>query len=302
MMARYFFASLIIGAMASIFIFPELLLKTPRSIRANSASTLGDFQSKDPLPSKKQNFQDAPIISAKSAIVIDAKTGLSFFEKDPHIRHLPASTTKLATALTALENCPPEKVVAIAHLEKEPSSMGLEIGDLVTVETLIFGLLISSGNDAAFALAGSCATSSEEFVSQMNSLAKRLKMENTHFANPAGFDDENQYTTASDLAKLSKYAVANPLISKIVVIKSIVLTDVTGIKTYYLKNINELLGKVEGLEGVKTGQTEGAQEVLVSQTSRNGHTIIVAILVSEDRFEDSRKLIEWAFRNFEWRF
>ena len=134
----------------------------------------------------------------------------------------------------------------------------------------------------------------------MNERAKTLEMANTHFDNPAGFDSDYNYSTAADLSKLAKDAVANPLISKIVATKTIVLTDVSGIKTYYVENINKLLGEVDGVEGVKTGHTEAAGEILLTEATRAGNTIIVVVLSSEDRFEDSKKLIEWAFANYHW--
>ena len=134
----------------------------------------------------------------------------------------------------------------------------------------------------------------------MNLKAKELAMYDSHFTNPAGFDDPNHYSTARDLAKLARVAVASPLIAKIVATKSIVLTDTLNTKTYYLENINKLLGQVEGISGIKTGQTEGSLEVLITQTTRDGHTIITVVLGSTDRFADSINLIEWTFANHQW--
>jgi D-alanyl-D-alanine carboxypeptidase (penicillin-binding protein 5/6) len=204
------------------------------------------------------------------------------------------------TALVALERCSPETSIRVGAVIKDGTQMGIAQGDVLTVESLLYGMLISSGNDAAYVLAYSCSDSFNRFIVSMNQKAKELKMENTHFANPAGFDDSSQYSTASDLAKLAKVAVANPLISKIVATKSTVLTDVFGTKTYYLENINELLGEVKGLEGVKTGQTEGSLEILVTKTTRDGNTIIAVVLGSQDRFGESKQLIEWAFANHRW--
>ena len=123
-------------------------------------------------------------------------------------------------------------------------------------------------------------------------------MVNGHFRNPAGFCYKFQYSTAADLAKLAKVACTNPLISKIVATKSTVVTDVSGNKTYYLQNVNKLLGEVNGIEGVKTGQTEGSQESLITKTKRGENSVIVVILGSKDRFQESKNLIEWAFANY----
>lgn len=253
-----------------------------------------------PYPVRSEKFQDAPSISARSAVVIDAKTGITLYQKEPNLRHLPASVTKLMTAIVALERCTPDTQVMINTVVGEGTQMGLEKGDQVTVATLLSGMLIASGNDAAYALSFACASSYNQFIASMNQRAKELSMANTHFANPAGLDDPNHYSTAQDLAKLAKVAVANPQIAKIVATKSTVVTDVTGNKTYYLENINQLLGEVEGLEGGKTGQTEGSLEVLVTKTTRLKNTIIVVILGSTDRFGETKELIQWTFANHQW--
>lgn len=253
-----------------------------------------------PYPVPREGFKVAPAISSRSAVVIDAKTGLTLYEKDPNIRHLPASTAKLMTAVVSLERCDPEQLVRIGYVEPEPTSMGLATGDVVSVKNLLYGLLVASGNDAAFALSYSCSQSIEEFVKQMNQKAQELEMYSTHFSNPAGFDSPDQFTTARDLAKLAKVAIANPLLAKIVATRQTVVTDAASLKTYYLSNVNKLLGEVDGIEGIKTGQTEGSLQVLVTQTTRGGNTIIAVVLGSEDRFLDSKQLIEWAFANHEW--
>lgn len=253
-----------------------------------------------PYPVPRKDFKVAPPISSRSAVVIDAKTGITVYEKDPSIRHLPASTAKLMTAIVTLEKCDPEQLIRIGYVEPEPTVMGLSTGDVVSVKTLLYGLLVASGNDAAYALAYSCADSTEAFVKEMNQKAKELEMHGTKFSNPAGFDSQDQYTTARDLAKLAKVAIANPLLAKIVATRQTVVTDATGLKTYYLTNINKLLGEVEGLVGIKTGQTEGSLEVLVTQTTRGGNTIIAVVLGSQDRFLDTKQLIEWAFTSHEW--
>lgn len=253
-----------------------------------------------PYPVQKENYQPPPDISAASVVVIDVKSGLALFEKNPQTKLLPASTTKLMTALVALEKCSLEQIVTVGEVEKEPTSMGLAPGDNISVRDLLYGLLVASGNDAAYTLAASCASSVAQFVKEMNFKARELGFRNTHFTNPAGFDDPAHYTTAQDLAKLARVAITNPTVAKIVSTKSTVVTDATGNKTYFLENINELLGEVEGIEGIKTGQTEGSQEVLVTQTTRNGHTIITVVLGSLDRFAESKSLIEWAFANHVW--
>ncbi len=251
-------------------------------------------------PTRANNYTEPLPVTARSVAVIDEATGMPLFEKDPNLKHLPASTTKLMTALTALETCSPDEAVTINRVEKSGTQMGLEVGDRVTIENLIYGLLIASGNDAAYALADNCAVSFSDFIENMNKKAQELNLANTHFRNPAGFDDNMQYSTARDLAELARVATANPLVAKTVKTKSTVVTDVTGLRTYYLENVNKLLGIVEGVNGVKTGQTDGALEIVITTTIRNGHGIIISVLGSKDRFGESQSLIEWAYSNYIW--
>lgn len=274
--------------------YPIPFLNSPPKINADLIGQLGQF------PVKRENSELPPQLSARSATVIDNKTGITLYEKNAEIKHLPASTTKLMTALIALENCLPQSVIKAGFIEKEGAVMGLQEGDTLTLENLLYGLLVPSGNDAAYVLAYSCARSYGDFIEAMNKKAKELGMLNTRFENPAGFDNESQYSTARDLTKLARAAVANPIISKIVAIKSVVINDVTGTKTYYLENVNKLLGTIPGVEGVKTGQTEGSLENLVVKITRDNHTLIAVVLGSQDRFGESTALIEWAYKNFTW--
>lgn len=291
-LTRYLFITLIL---CSFIVFIAISKIHPQKLPISN-----EIPKLYPYPVAIENPQQPPEISAGSAIVIDTKTAIVLFAKNPDTRHLPASTTKLMTAIVALEKCDPEQVIRVGKVIEEGTQMGLAEGDLVTVKDLLYGLLVVSGNDAAFVLANSCSDSSYHFIESMNQKARELKMENSHFLNPAGFDNPLQYSTARDLAKLAKVAVASPLISKIVATKNAVLTDVTGSKIYYLENINQLLGEIEGIEGVKTGQTEGSLEVLITKTTRDDHTIITVVLGSYDRFGESKQLIEWAFASHKW--
>jgi len=297
---RYFTAAAIVIIFISVFLLPKSSLKISifdipvKQIKANNPLEV------NPLPVANFNYQNPQGITARSAIVIDSKTGVTLFEKNATLKHLPASTTKLMTALISLEKCSTDTIITIGEFEKEGTQMGLSTGDQITVENLLYGLLINSGNDAATALVTGCAQSPNNFTASMNQKAEDLKMKDTHFTNPTGFDDDPQYSTAEDLAKLANVAISNPLISKIVKVKSTVVTDFTGNKTYYLENINELLGIIDGLEGVKTGQTEGSLENLITKTTRNGNSVIVVVLGSEDRFTETQNLIEWAFNSYDW--
>ena len=288
---------LIVASLVAFLILPKTKILPPQILKSIEKE---DVPKLYPYPVKVQNFLDAPQITAKSAVVIDAKTGVTLFEKNPNARQLPASTTKLMTALVALEKCSPDQKITVGQIETEPTQMGLATGDVVTVQTLLYGLLIASGNDAALVLSYSCAPTTQQFVEEMNQKAQELEMKNTHFTNPQGFDDPSEFTTARDLAILARVATGNPLLAKIVATKSIVVTDVYSTKTYYLENINKLLGEVEGVEGIKTGQTALSLEILITKTTRGGNTILSIILGSQDRFKESKELIEWTYANHQW--
>ena len=292
MIPRYIFIGVLALLAFGIFLLPNQLTRQPIQAQNQSQQLL--------QAAKIPNAVPQPGISAHSALVIDATTGQELYQKNPDLKHLPASTTKLVTAMVALEKCSPETVLKVQSLEKEGTLMGLEIEDEVTVENLLFGMLIASGNDAAYVLSANCADSYSDFIAQMNQKAQDLNMENSHFVNPAGFDSPYQYSTARDLAKIAKVAITNPLIEKIVNTKSTVVTDVSGTKTYYLENVNKLLGNIEGLQGVKTGQTEGALEIVITKTTRNRHSIICAVVGSKDRFGETKTLIDWTFKNYQW--
>lgn len=297
MIPRVIIVVLIVVGSCALLVLPRNQFK---NFLQNSEATQVSEKSQEIFPKPKPTYKEAPQITARAAVVLDAKSGISLFEKNPNLKHLPASTTKMMTALVTLENCLPQDVITTTYVEKDGTQMGLVTGDKVTVENLLWGLLLNSGNDAAHTLAQNCAQSYDGFISEMNTKAKDLDMKNTHFVNPTGFDNNYQYSTALDLAKLARVIVANPLIAKIVATKSTVVTDITGNRTYFLENVNKLLGVVEGVEGVKTGQTEGALEIVVTKTTRENNTIIISILGSQDRFAETKNLIDWAYLNHEW--
>lgn len=302
MVLRVIVSVIVISLAVAAVLMPQLGLTTTKNsedaqVTPKITATIQDEN--NPVPAS--TYADPQPVTARSAAVIDEKTGMVLFAKNADLKHLPASTTKLMTALTALEACSPQEAVTITNVEKGGTQMGLEVGDRISVDALLYGLLISSGNDAAYALADNCAKSHKDFVNSMNRKAQELNLTNTHFTNPAGFDDNFQYSTANDLAELARVATANPLIAKIVKTKSTVVTDVTGLRTYYLENVNKLLGVVDGVNGVKTGHTDGALEIVITKISRNGNGIIISILGSQDRFGESQALIEWAYSNYLWK-
>jgi D-alanyl-D-alanine carboxypeptidase (penicillin-binding protein 5/6) len=229
--------------------------------------------------------------SAKSAILIDQTTGRVLYEKNADERRLIASTTKIMTGLLVCERgdldarvpIPPEAVGI------EGSSMCLKAGQTRTVRELLYGMLLISGNDAAVALALHEDGSVPGFVARMNRKAASLGLQSTHFANPNGLDDEGNYSTARELAKIAREALKNETFRAAVSTKSIEIGDRT------LTNHNKLLWRCEGAIGVKTGYTKAAGRILVSAAARNGRTLVCVTLSDPDDWRDHEALLDYGF-------
>ncbi len=241
-----------------------------------------------------------PILSAQGAMAVDLNSGISLYEKNPDNMMLPASTTKIVTALVVLDTYPLDMVITVGKVGVDGQKMGLFFGEQLTVEQLLYGLLVYSANDAAEVFAENYPGGYDQFIIAMNIKAKELSMDNSSFQNPVGLDSVSQISTARDLVRVSEVAMRNPEFAKIVGTKNIVVTDVSGKFKHNLKNINELLGTVPGVLGVKTGWTQNARENLVTYIERDGHKIMIAILGSQSRFGETKELIDWIFTNYEW--
>lgn len=236
----------------------------------------------------------ADAISAKSAILMDCTTGRVLFEKEADKRSLIASTTKIMTALVVCEQCNvldrvkiPKEAVGI-----EGSSMYLQAGEILTVQELLYGLMLQSGNDAATALAIYCGGTQEGFVQMMNDKAHALGLQDTHFENPHGLDAQNHYSTAKDLAVLSSYAMKNPIFEKTV------STQEIRIGNRSLRNHNKLLWQLEGADGVKTGYTKAAGRILVSSVLRQGRRLIAVTINDPNDWQSHRRLHEEGFMQY----
>lgn len=241
-------------------------------------------------------------LTAKAAIVVDVDSRVVIFAKNSASRLLPASTTKIMTALIVLENFNLDNVLSVPDLDEiVGQNMGLIEDEKMTVRNLLYGLLVHSANDAALTLASGHPLGKGEFIYSMEKKAKELGLTNTHFANFSGLDQANHYSTVFDLAHLASYAMENPNFAEIVKTPKITISDVTGEHQYNLENTNELIGGIPGIKGVKTGWTEGAGECLVSYVERNGRKIVTALLGSRDRFAETARLINWVFENYQWR-
>ena len=236
----------------------------------------------------------APSCCAACAILMDADTGAVLYENQADKRSLIASTTKIMTAVVVLEHCDPteEFVIPPEAANVEGSSIYLQVGEVLTVEELLYGMMLQSGNDAAIALALACSGSVEEFVVLMNLKAQALGLENTSFENPNGLDGEAHYSTARDLAKLTAYALENPMFRKIVSTKNYRC----GSRCF--TNHNKLLWSVEGAIGVKTGFTKAAGRILVSAAERNGRRLIAVTLNDGNDWQDHKALYDYGFSRY----
>ena len=238
-----------------------------------------------------------PVINARSAMVMDFETGTILYEKNAYVKRPMASITKIMTAIVALENSSLDDDVMISGKAAGMggSVMGLKKDSIVKMYDLLNGMLICSGNDAAVAIAEHVGGTVENFCEMMNNKAKEIGAFSTSFSNPHGLDAENHYSTAYDLAKITRYALKNPVFNEIV-----------KKKEYYfngrvLNNTNEMLTVYEGADGVKTGYTSLAGRCLVTSATRNNMRFISVVLFCDTknlRTSSSRKILDYSFNEY----
>jgi serine-type D-Ala-D-Ala carboxypeptidase (penicillin-binding protein 5/6) len=250
----------------------------------------------NPIPILK--YATYPEVSGEGVYVVDLPSFTPVLERNSNQKFFPASTTKVITALVAYDVFKPDQVVTVKQVLNEGQVMGLIPGERISVENLMYGILIQSGNDAAYALAHEYGY--DEFIELMNKKAKSLGMKNTHFVNPAGLDHPEQISSPVDLALAARELLKNHYLGKIVSIKEIVISDVDFKMYHKLTNVNKLLGEVQGLGGLKTGYTEQAGENLVSFYKSNNHEFIIVVLKSKDRFEDTKSIVRWINENVDY--
>lgn len=235
---------------------------------------------------------------AKSAVIIDAKSGAVLFEKNAYIRLPMASTTKIMTALCVIENADLNKTVTVSKnaANTEGSSIYLKEGETISVTDLLYGLMLESGNDAAVALAEGCFGSVDECVKHMNQKAHDIGLIDTSFENANGLDAEGHYTTAYELALITKHALQNDFFKKLVSTKSY---TTSGENPRYFSNHNRLLNSFEGAIGVKTGYTSKSGRCLVSCAERHNEMYIAATLNSPSDWQNHKDMLEFAFDNYQ---
>ena len=247
------------------------------------------------------NTSEEPRLNSRAAVIYDRKSKKIIWGKKENEKRPMASTTKIMTAIVVLENANLSDTVTVSKKSAGTggSRLGLKVGDKITVNNLLYGLLMVSGNDAAVALAEYVGGSVEGFADKMNQKAEELGLESTHFITPHGLDMADHYTTALELAEMADYAMNNEKFAQIVNTKNITI-NING-RSKSLKNTNELLGNLNGVNGVKTGFTNGANRCLVTSVNKDEMNIITVVLgadTKKDRTNDSVKLIEYAYKNY----
>ncbi len=235
-------------------------------------------------------------------IVIEKSSGRVLHQVNQDIKLPMASTTKILTAITVIDNFPLDKIITVPKdcQGVEGSSIYLKEGDKFSVIDLLYGLMLRSGNDSAKTLAVCLSGGQEEFVSLMNATAKKCGAFNSNFTNPHGLHDENHYTTALDLALITRYALQNFTFAKIVQTKSYVATELTSGEKRVWKNKNKMIFNYDGATGVKTGYTKKAGRCLVSSANRKGMEVISVVLNVSNMFERSQQLLNESFNNYDY--
>jgi D-alanyl-D-alanine carboxypeptidase len=244
-----------------------------------------------------------PIIEAKSAIVVDVDTGAILYKKNAFERLPIASITKLMTAIITLEN--QENIYEFTKVPSTVNQIGGSSMHLVPYEQvktvdLLKGLLLPSGNDAAFTLAQKVAGSTAKFVEMMNEKAKSLGLIDTSFANPMGFDDEDNFSTAYEVTLLAKESLKHDIIKKITSMPKATVFSRTGKFEHEMYNTNKLLNSYLDVRGLKTGRTDEAGASLSAYADHRGHEIISVVLNSPNRFQETKVLLDWVYQSYTW--
>lgn len=257
-----------------------------------------------PIPRAAEGAS-VPVIEAKSALLMDVDSGIVMFQKNAEWRIPMASLTKIMTAILILESHKLSEVVTIDDDFNQVPELGVRIWlqqyEKITVGDLLIGLLVPSAGDAAIALAKHHSGTVGQFVEAMNAKATELHLSNTHFRNPIGLDEEDHYSTAFDLATLVRSALRFPDFRRIVRLSSATIASTNGKISHTFKSTDELLGNYLGIYGVKTGTTDGAgQSVINLARTPSGKEVLSVVLDSPNRFQESKSLIDWSFRNFSW--
>ncbi|QBD76094.1 D-alanyl-D-alanine carboxypeptidase [Ktedonosporobacter rubrisoli] len=280
-------------------------LAHPISKRATTVPTVLPTPSPTGMPSPTLSPTSTPpgLIHGSAAFLIDDNTGRILFDLHSHV-HLPTgSTVKMMTAIIAIENMQLDQHITVKPVDLREVPQGasiamLQAGDTLSVQDLLYGLLLPSGADAALVIAHTMAGTTEKFVALMNSKAQQLQMLDTHYSDPHGFYSQDNYSTAADLVKLARYAMHNPTFAHIVAQQNYVVAPTVSNHRYIWRNTNELLASYTGATGIKTGFTYDAGFCLAFAATRQEHHLIGAELGAGSHaqiFADASKLLNMGF-------
>lgn len=271
----------------------------PPPVKSETVSKI-HFPTPVPVILPVNNGIQAPQVTATNIFIMDRNSDMVLYAKNADDSIYPASTTKMMTAIVVYEKYPLDQVITVRTAYPEGENIFLRPGEKVTVENLLYALLVQSANDSAEVLADAYLGGKQAFIQAMNDKAKEVHLDHTHFLNPTGLDEEGHYSTAADLARLADYLLTSPYLARIVATENAVIATADNSSFRTLSNINRLLGKVNGVLGVKTGFTDKAGESLVTLINRDGHAVIISLLGSTDRFGDTKALIDWVYSSFTW--
>jgi D-alanyl-D-alanine carboxypeptidase (penicillin-binding protein 5/6) len=245
-------------------------------------------------------YRQGPQVYSSSSVLIESRSGAVLYAKNEDQRRAPASTTKMMTAIVALEKGNLDQIVKISpRTAGTPgSSIYLRPGELISIRELLKGMMLQSGNDGSMGIAEGISGSMENFAALMNLKAKEIGALNTNFQNPHGLRAPSHYTTALDLALIARYGLAMPQFAGLVKQKKTIIKWAEQNRQLGVTNTNRLLWGLEGADGVKTGTTSEAGHCLVASATRDGKQLIAVVLNSGDRWGDCSRLLEYGFRDF----
>jgi serine-type D-Ala-D-Ala carboxypeptidase (penicillin-binding protein 5/6) len=237
-------------------------------------------------------------IPAHSILLKELRSGRVLYQHDVEKRLSPASLTKIMSALIVLENGQLDDLVTVSkNAARAPKThLRLKVGEVYRLKDLLKAMMMVSANDACLAAIEHVGGNEEQFVRLMNAKTTSLGLHDTHFSNGCGFDGSDHYSTAEDLARLSEVAMRNAVFREVVKKEREIITPVTGYRTYVLHNTNRLLGRIPGVEGVKTGFTSKAGRCLIARVSQNETDLLLVILNSNRRWTTAKSLIDYGFR------
>lgn len=296
-------AGLILFAIVAALAIPTIIDQTDiflvsLQVPPNNASVAG--VQKYNIPPLNRNLP-VPSLSARAILVKDLATDTILYERQASMPLPVASTTKIMTALVASEYFRPNSSLTVREgAGVIGAKVGLFKGENLSFRSLLYGMLLSSGNDAAYTIAENFPGGVLGFISAMNQKATGLDLQNTHFDNPVGFDSPQHFSSARDLSIITQEALKNSQLARIFATKQTSIVSLDKKYNHQLHNLNKLLSEVSGVLGVKTGYTPASKENLITLVDRGGHQVLMVVLGSDNRFDETTKLIEWTYSNFIW--